>query len=411
MPTVDDAVVILHVNNVPDFLFLNGADTDKYTEIVVSYLFNEAIDFHKFTNVTKISFPKNPDADRHCDDDVSQFDQPLNTANLPPNLEELYLGWSYNQPLDDLPETLGILQVGASFTHDLDSLPDGLLGLAIVDDRYGDFAQFDKPFKKFPSSLMRLSIRGLFKQEVEEWPPNLELLVLGYYYNKPIKNLPDSLKVFRMESYDAPENGTDPGMITVDKFPSNLEELELPVFWNYPINFPPKLIKFTTSTSFNQSIDGLPDTTEVIDMFGYCDGKKITKFPPNLRVINFGAMTDPPVHLLPDSVEEMYISGEEQVQSDFNAYILKYPVSLRKVKYGHVFDRSIDSLPDTVTDIEFHHHNTSFQTKIMKYPKNLKRITGSHKIAHMFDPALLPISCRKISTDFKNKVLLDEVVA
>lgn len=404
---ISDEGMILHVDNVSDFCTINGKDT-RYTEIVVSYLYDGEIDFRKFKNVKKLSFPNDPEGKIYDDNSRSQFNHPLIKDNLPPNLEELYIGDSFNHPLDDLPDSIKILHIGRSYSHDLNDLPNGLHTLITTND---DFASFDHPIENLPCSIKRLELNGSFNQEVTTWPPQLEILQVGYFYRKPIKNLPASLKVLKMNSYDAPEDSTSPGLITVDKFPSKLEDLELPVFWNYSIDYPPNLRVFKTNTCFRQSINELPDTVEVIEMFGGYDGKTITKFPPNLRVIDFGETEDPPIHLLPDSVEELYISGDGQSKSDFNAYIPKYPASLKKVKYGHRFDRSIDSLPDSVTDIEFHHHNTTFKTKIMKYPKSLKRIAGNIKIRYMFDPSFLPRGCHIVSLDIQGNVAIDEFVA
>ena len=82
-------------------------------------------------------------------------------------LEELYLSFSFNYPLDNLPINLRKLKIGSEYEGSLNNLPD-----SIVELEFGEY----------------------FNQPVEKLPKNLITLKFGKRFNKPIDSLPKSLE-------------------------------------------------------------------------------------------------------------------------------------------------------------------------------------------------------------------------
>jgi len=203
-----------------------------------------------------------------------------------------------NSPLTD--ELINVIKkhksikfVGENFNFTLDNLPEGLESIKL---NYG----FNKPINNLPKSLKNLECGELFNQPIDNLPEGLESLKLNYGFNKPINNLPKSLK--------------------------NLECGEL---FNQPINNLPKSLKnLECGVSFNQPIDNLPE---------------------NLESLSF-------------------------LNGDFNQEINLLPIGLKKLRINtEIFEKTLDYLPQNLEELELNNKIMHIQS-IEKFPSGLKKL-------------------------------------
>lgn len=92
------------------------------------------------------------------------FNEPIDwIVDVP--VENLQLGYHFNQKITKVPPTLKILNLGGCFRHPIDFLAD--------------------------SQLVELRLSDCFDLVITKLPPTLKVVNLGYFYNHPIDFLAD----------------------------------------------------------------------------------------------------------------------------------------------------------------------------------------------------------------------------
>jgi hypothetical protein len=114
------------------------------------------------------------------------FNKPIN--NLPPKLFRLELGKYFSHPVDNLPNNLKILKFDNSseFINPLDNLPNSLTILKIG-------YEYNLGLDNLPNSLVALEISGKFNKPINNLPDSIEILHLDIKTNEKIIKLPQKL--------------------------------------------------------------------------------------------------------------------------------------------------------------------------------------------------------------------------
>src|SRR5207253_2389064 len=111
---------------------------------------------------------------------------------LPNKLKTIKFGSNFNQPLIDvLPKSLEAIKFGKSFDNKINSLP---VGLKYIKFGFNFNQKISRQF--FPNSINTIIFGDEFNNPLDDvLPDNLSCLKLGWEFNKPIKKLPDNLKL------------------------------------------------------------------------------------------------------------------------------------------------------------------------------------------------------------------------
>ncbi len=125
------------------------------------------------------------------------MDQPVDRLRLPPKLEVLAFGRSFNQPVNNLrlPEALMVLKFGDSFNQHVGELklPKRLQTL-----EFGK--RFNGRLPTLPHGLRRLRFGEEFNRAFQI-PPDLCLLQLGEEFQRQVVNIPRSLSLVFCSNY------------------------------------------------------------------------------------------------------------------------------------------------------------------------------------------------------------------
>ena len=157
----------------------------------------------------------------------SKFNNPIDNK-LPKNIICLILGWSFNQPVDNLPMSLIEITFGHDFNHPVDNLPFSLVSIA-----FG--FKFNKSISNLPNTIKEIVMGSEFNQPIDDLPNGLEKITLGKCFTCGINNLPNSLKILVFKS-----NYCD----DTKRLPNNLELVSM-IHNNYYIqNYNKDNIKF-----------------------------------------------------------------------------------------------------------------------------------------------------------------------
>lgn len=260
---------------------------------------------------------------------------------FPPNLKKLSLKIKeYNFPFDNLPETLNNFELLINnYTYKFDNLPTNLnkFVFSVSNNIYEH--DFNLPESVKIIELINCGINticnlpiGLEELKFENndynskncknilntniLPPNIKKLKL--YYDCVIDVLPKFLEEVEFENIIEINN--------LD-WETNLKKITFNVHFALPthnIKFPPTLKYIHFGNYFNDSIDNLPNSVEIIEL-GNHHNHEISHFPDNLKKINFGKKYKYSIDNLPDGVEEIIIT------SKYDKQITKLPLSLKKI--------------------------------------------------------------------------------
>ncbi|EFA74687.1 hypothetical protein PPL_11656 [Heterostelium album PN500] len=205
------------------------------------------------------------------------FNQPLESNSLPPNLTSLSFVIKFNQPIPNgvLPKSLKHLSFVWSFNQILEpgTLPSSLLSLKLLGNSFNQILSVGV----LPESLELLEFGNRFNQilsVVGVFPESLESLKFGREFNQilsvgvlpeyleSLEVLPRSLEHFYLGSHEH---------IIDIVLPSSLKRLSL-IFDQPPTNTGYGIV--------------LPKPMELLSIDGYHkDSKKLYKLPPNLKMI------------------------------------------------------------------------------------------------------------------------------
>lgn len=312
---------------------------------------------------------------------------------LPPSITHLELGENFRRPIDHLPKALLHLALDLSFNESVDNLPPRLQSLIIgtVEDKGGaddkasslNFSTvFNQSVDNLPSTLKTLKIftpYGLsklqpFDQPIDHLPPNLETLVIhsplfchpydnlptslkvlkiGFMIRDQPYHLPPTLKVFKFVNFvNAPVNLdflpdhldvlACHGAVEYDMLPSSITQLNF--FSFFPLLCSPNLTHLALPEIFNESVDYLPHSLEVLH-FGLGFNQPVNHLPPNLYVLRFGRSFNQPIDHLPQTLKILLIP------SIFDQPVDQLPPGLTTLHLGAKFNHSVDNLPPALENL------------------------------------------------------------
>lgn len=177
---------------------------------------------------------------------TNEYNVCLCNVDLPQNLEKLELSGRYNQPLNcvKFPDKLKHLILGSDYDQSLTNVI-------------------------FPNNLKKIT----FQNEINEnfigiiLPSNLEHVVFANSFLLDIDKIifPEKLKKISFNIYH--ESKDTEKFLKKIKFPKNLEELRFGGDFNcsiHTIKFPSNLKKISFNSSYNKSINSLPQNLEIL---------------------------------------------------------------------------------------------------------------------------------------------------
>lgn len=156
---------------------------------------------------------------------------------------------------------------------------------------------------------------------------------------------------------------------SIDNLPNSLEILTLPDDYNLPINNLPYSLKILTlGNNFNNSLDYLPNSITHLMIGRGC-----------LKYFNASCKFNQPINDLPNSLIELTFSDE----SIFQKKLDNLPNSLKKIRLSGYYTGTIENLPDGIETIilgptwlkynEKTYYPLCLKNKINKLPKSLKK--------------------------------------
>lgn len=103
---------------------------------------------------------------------------------------------------------------------------------------------FNQSVNNLPISLKEIVFGYEFNQSVDNLPFTLEVITFGYSFNNPINNLPNSIRTIKLGyNFNQP----------IDDLPNTLEKIELGPLFDYPINnLPISLTEFTILSNYER---------------------------------------------------------------------------------------------------------------------------------------------------------------
>jgi hypothetical protein len=145
-----------------------------------------------------------------------------------------------------------------------------------------------------------------------------------------------------------------------------------------------------SNTRFNRSIDNIPGTLEYLYLSGTPFNQPIGKLPNMLSVLRLGSSFNQPLernvfpsgfkvisfgrafnqdlnNVLPDNMETIHFVPE----SEFNQRVYAFPRNLRNLYFGDAFNQNIDDIPSALTYL---HLGRGFNYSIQNAPRNIVRI-------------------------------------
>ncbi len=236
---------------------------------------------------------------------------------LPNNLQELSLGWTFDQPLKPgfLPMSLKVLDFGTNFNQSIESLN---ILVNLIHLKLGWC--FNHPIIQLPPNLLSLEMIG-YNRDLPNLPPHLEKLVLGTFNALiPIGVLPSSLKKLKCKEYTQ--------KLTNGVLPKDLECLTLEKCDDYESNSLPKNLKYL-KLPIAKGLFPFPDKVQVLH---------ICSFSPNL--------------ILPISLIELHLNHWSNIYVD----VVPTLTNLTKLKIGlHIAlpypKMNMNKLPDSLKEI------------------------------------------------------------
>ena len=222
---------------------------------------------------------------------------------------------------------------------------------------------------------------GVIPDNILELISQHDVLVIDYYYNVTLDNLPNNVKLINIGTINYYKHA-------LNNLPTNLEHLifktgyyelldYLPIalktliitgYCNMPLhNLPPSLKVLSVGGRYNQPFINLPAGLESLTLSEFYQ-VELQSLPHNLKELYIGSDYYLPLVSLPDSIETLTISGSV-------GYIDKFPISLKKLNicYEACF---YGTLNDSVEEISVGSFSRNVLYNLLEehMPNNLKRI-------------------------------------
>jgi len=286
------------------------------------------------------------------------FNQPINNLQhqngaiehicaLPPNITHLILGENFNQPITKLPNTLTHLIFGKKY----------------LNYKYNyTKCNFNQNINGIlPNSLKCLVLGSSFNQEIFKLPPNLKYLVLGGYNHETKKDLlPKSLKYLTF-GYEF-NKVLVPGIL-----PESLELLKFDTPYNEKINknvLPQSLKKLYFGNHFSQDLEGVlsNDLQEII--LGSFYNHSINNFPDSLKHMRLDSFYGKEIEKLPENLEHLVLGSFYNNRISFNSKLKILEIGSSMLKTLH------HDLPKSLNRIVV----TNYKGSINDIPKHCQKL-------------------------------------
>jgi len=319
--------------------------SDRYTKIFsIILIFNLKYNLYYKYSIIKFeiknkSYAKNILSNINSKFNYRKIKSYINdTKHLPQSLKILKIGYTFNQPIDDLSKNIKKLKLGYGFDQSVDELPQG---------------------------LKKLTLRTSFYQPINNLPVTLVELTLGVGFNQPIN------KTILKDGH--------PTLVGI--LPQNLEILTLPDLGKSIIDLPKKLKKLKKLTlcclkNFSLKIGDYQLTSQVLYKLTL-DHHTIPLVKLNLDdtiyLNNFHLLKrltleyfNQPINFLPYTLEELYLGINFNQPIDY----LSNLHSLKKLTLGRNFDQPINDLPQNLKILII--KSILFHQTIDNLPRGLK---------------------------------------
>ncbi|EFA74694.1 putative protein serine/threonine kinase [Heterostelium album PN500] len=308
----------------------------------------------------------------------NEFNQPLESNSLPPNLTSLSFGYSFNQILSVgvLPKSLKSLKFGYSFNQ---ILSVGVLPISLESLKFGiEFNQI-LSVGVLPESLESLVFSDKFNQilsVVGVLPESLESLKFGDKFNQilSVGVLPESLQSL--------EFGWEFNQIlSVGVLPQSMYSLIFGWEFNQILSvgvLPESLQSLAFGYSFNQilSVGVLPESLKSL-VFGneFNQILSVGVLPESLKSLVFGREFNQilSVGVLPESLESLVFGFEfNQILSVVGVL----PESLKSLKFGYSFNQilSVGVLPESLKSLVFGSEFNQILSVVGVLPKSISSL-------------------------------------
>ena len=318
----------------------------------------------------------------------SKFNTKTDWSVLPEKITYLSLGDNYNQ-ISKLPNNLIYLLFGFAFDCPVE-LPNKLIYLV-----FGQ--QFNHPIKWFPNTLKYLVFGKFFNQQVI-LPEGLEHLELGLFFDQPI-NLPDGLKnlVFEenVKEITIPKN-INQLVCCVSEISNKLQLIE-------QISCLKKIKKLEIhGMSFPENTIKILIPPNLIDLSCYCKNKIFFDNYNNLSKITLGGIAGHDIEFIDNNINSITLLGDNKVidnlphgittvilGGNFHLSVDNLPNGIKNIIFQDyyywkdmVYSNQLNNLPETVEYIKL---SSGYNKKIIKFPKNLKKIVCSKNYEYIAD--------------------------
>lgn len=191
------------------------------------------------------------------------FNLPLDF--LPKKLKRLILWNVFNHPIDNLPSSLTHLSLGKAFNHPLNNLPKSIKFLELKNNlvefkhltiKYiklgcSEIPTYSSITHAYYDGTIRSNLTTQYSIElITNWPSRLQSLVFLDTYDRPLINLPKTLKYLDV--------GSDFNQ-KINNLPQNLKKLTVGFYFNQPLDRLPNLTYLCIdSFRYTHSLDKLP---------------------------------------------------------------------------------------------------------------------------------------------------------
>ena len=266
---------------------------------------------------------------------------------IPPTVKKLNIGREYNQILHIESKELEYIKFGQEFNYPIDKLPESVKEIEFV-----KMSIFNQDVSNLPKSLKSIIFGENFNKQVDKLPENLMFIKFSRYFNQPVNNLPKKLKkLIFCKKFNQ----------LIDNLPIGLKYLDLGGDFNQNIDLlPVTLVNLNLSKNFNKPVNNLPNTLRRLSFNGKFN-MELNNLPLNLKCLNLCrkrrneayVTNSESIHLfnqeidnLPDSIEVLYINDS------FDKEIKKLPKNQKKlyITYKHYKENDL-IIPSTTAKI------------------------------------------------------------
>ena len=304
---------------------------------------------------------------------------------LPFGIEKVEFTQTFNSPIESIiPSTLTTLtyvSFGALFNQDISSLPESVRHI-------------------------RMCERSNFNQEVDNLPPNLLTLHLGYYFDQSIDKITPSIKSLRFGSRFTQ---------SIDNLPPNLTSLTLISSFPHDLTNLPSTLKYLSLSFYQGNLNDLPLGLKYLKLH---DCGPISKFPPNLlrlKLVNpepyvpryFNYAEEEPVERvirlapLPQSLRRLSLGGRFiEVINDPHVPVITLPSNLKRLSIKKYFIGRLGTLPKSLKHLESRNSFISFLFSTNNLPQTLTHFECEHDRLYDFPTPLISLPLTMVHLTF-----------